>query len=247
MKIVNWSFITSHDWFKDHAEEILPLMDADYHPYTSLIKDITKTRKGVVYLKCPANTDFLKNTFVFRAPFDLTIDIEVSDNDRDPNRIWCPNINQAVFDKLIDTRFLYNDARGIDPYPLIGLDWLNQFTCKESMMLQVMPAFLHRNEFTEKATMIPGEYDISKWTRPVELVFEVKSNRETIVIRKGDALAYFKFRCDEAVKLEEQPTPWDEIYLCDQIKMKNRFRPLKERYAQLSEARANGCPYDHNS
>ena len=52
MKIVNWSFITSHDWFKDHAEEIRPLMDEDYYPYTSLIKDVTKTRKGVIYLKC---------------------------------------------------------------------------------------------------------------------------------------------------------------------------------------------------
>jgi hypothetical protein len=126
----------------------------------------------------------------------------------------------------------------------VGIDWLTTFQTDESMLLQVFPAFMHRNDFTEKATVVPGEYDISKWTRPVECVFEVRSNIEKIVIKKGDAISYFKFHSDEIVKLENQPTPWPDIHQCNEIRNRNVFRPLKERYQALVEDNVKRCPYD---
>lgn len=243
MKTVKYSFITSHDWDVDHPECVKPLLDENYYPYISLVKESTAIRKGAIFLKCPAHTDFLKNTFIFCAPFDLTLDVEV--HDQGMSKIYCENISQEVFEKIVDLRFVYDHERGIDPYPIIGLDWLNTFTCDKSLMLQVFPAFMHKNDFTDKTTLLPGQYDISQWIRPVELVFEVRSNKEKIVIKKGDPIAYFKFHTEESIKLEEQPTPWKEIHMCDDIKSANRFRPLKERYKEF--AKAKGCPYDHKS
>jgi hypothetical protein len=246
MKIVNWSFITSSDWGVNHPECTKPLIDKDYVPLTNLTKHIVAERKGVIFLKCPAFTDFMKNTFVFHAPFDLTIDIEVNDETGD-GKLFCPNISQEVFETIIDTRFLFDRDRGIDPYPLIGLDWLTMFQTSEPMLIQLLPAFLHYNDFTNKTAVIPGEFDISKWTRSVEVVFEVKKNKERIEIKKGDAIAYMKFHSDEIVKLIEQETPWTESKICAELRAAKKGKPLKDRYEELDKIRKQECPYGKKS
>lgn len=245
MEKVNWSFITTSSLNGiDHPECVRTLIPENYHPFKNLSKEITRTRKGITYLKCPAHTDFLKNTFVFCAPFDLTINLEV-DIQTNSVKIFCENISQDVFNSIVDTRFLFTNRRGKSPYPLIGIDWLPIFTTHTSMLMQLTPAFMHYNDFTQKTTVIPGEYDIGKWSRPVELVFEVRSLKEKIVIKQGDALSYIKFRHDDLVKLEKSETPWDEMNICNSIRYNDQFRPLKERYKALEEIRANKCPYDN--
>lgn len=244
---IYWSFLTNSQGNIDHHDIVKPLLDKDYVPLKPLIKDLVKTRKGVVYLKCPATTDFIKNVYVFTAPFDLTLEIDVDDITGN-GKIVCENISQEIFSKIIDTRFLFDDQRGINPYPVLGIDWMLMFQSKEPIMMQLLPAFFHRTEFCQKTSVVPGEFDISKWTRPVELVFETKSQKEKIVIKKGDALSYYRFLTDKPIKLIEQSTPWNESRICAEIVNRSKFRPLKERYSSLEQERKKiGCPYDHKS
>jgi hypothetical protein len=232
MKIVKWSFHTGHDHYIDHPECVNGLIDNDYKPHVLLSADALQSRKDVTFIKCPAVTDFMKSTYVFRSPMDLNIEIEVSDQF---SKVFCNNISQDFFDTMVDMRFLEPEERGNSPYPLIGIDFLNTFTCDSSVKMQVFPAFMHYNDFTSKTTVIPGEYDISKWVRPVELVFEIRNKKEYIEIKKGDALAYFKFNADEPVKLENDTTPWNEIVACNDLRNANKFRPLKERYKSYKD------------
>lgn len=242
MQIVNWSFITSNKFYVDHLESTKSLLPEKYNPFTSLTKEIINSRKGIDYIKCPAHTDFLKNTFVFRAPFDLNIDIEIS-NDGNNFRVFCENINQEIFDSIIDIRFLDKLKKNSNLFPLIGIDWLLVFTAEHSIKLQVMPAFMHTNDFTNKTVIIPGEYDVSKWTRPIETVFEIKNKKEKIIIKQGDALYYVKFLCDDVIKLKQQSTPWDEIVTCNNIRSADKFKSLEKRYSALKEKRASACPF----
>ena len=237
MKNVAWSFFTNNKIGEvDHPNCVLPLIDQDYTPFKSLVKDIATSRKGCTYLKCPAHTDFLRNTWVFCAPFDLTLEIEV-DPDSDMVRVHCENISQEIFESIIDTRFLYKTEQAKNPYPLLGIDWLYVFACEEPLMMQVFPAFMHKNEFTDKTTVIPGEYDVGRWTRPVETVFEIRSNRERIVIKKGDAISYVKFSSVDQIKMIKSAIPWDEIAQCNDIRNADLFRPLAERYNSLADAK----------
>ena len=233
MKEINWAFHTGHEFRVDHPEAAMQFIDSDFDICIPLLKDIMHERKGIVYRKCPAVTDFFKNAFVFRSPMDLNIDIKIN-NDNDMY-VYCDNINQDFFDKMIDIRFLDSIEKGNSPYPLIGIDFLNTFTSKESTILQTLPAFLHYNDFTRKAKVIPGEYDISKWVRPVEIVFEVENKNETIKIKKGDALAYFKFLYNEPIKLVKSNPPWEDIVGCNTIRDTNKFRPLNERYESYAD------------
>jgi hypothetical protein len=243
MKTVAWSFFTNNKIGEvDHPNCVLPLIDQDYSPFKSLVKDIATSRKGCTYLKCPAHTDFLRNTWVFCAPFDLTLEIEV-DPDSDMVKVHCENISQAIFESIIDTRFLHKTEQAKNPYPLVGIDWLYVFACEEPLLMQVFPAFMHKNEFTDKTTVIPGEYDVGRWTRPVETVFEIRSNRERIVITKGDAISYVKFSSDDQIKMIKSAIPWDEIAQCNDIRNADLFRPLAERYKSLEDAKTTACPH----
>jgi hypothetical protein len=243
MKNVAWSFFTNNKIGEvDHPNCVLPLIDQDYSPFKSLVKDIATSRKGCTYLKCPAHTDFLRNTWVFCAPFDLTLEIEV-DPDSDMVKVHCENISQEIFESIIDTRFLFKTEQAKNPYPLVGIDWLYVFACEEPLMMQVFPAFMHKNEFTDKTTVIPGEYDVGRWTRPVETVFEIKSNRERIVITKGDAISYVKFSSDDQIKMIKSAIPWDEIAQCNDIRNADLFRPLAERYKSLEDGKTAACPH----
>lgn len=237
MNLINWSFITSHEFDIDHPTSISKILDKDYYPFKQLSSDIVANRKGAVYLKCPAHTDFLKNTFIFCAPFDLTIELNIC-NLTNTIKVYCENISQEMFESIVDTRFLINNSSN-SQYPLLGIDWLTVFTTKISTMIQVLPAFMHRNNFTEKTTIIPGEYDISSWTRPIETLFEIRSNNEKIVIKKGDAVSYIKFLSNDHVKLTKSTTPWKEIVECNTIRNTAKFRPLNERYAALETVRNN--------
>lgn len=232
MTIVKWSFHTGHQLNVEHPECMKNVIDKSYKPFVPLSSGALRKRKDVTFVKCPAVTDFMKSTYVLCSPIDLNFEIEISNS---YSRVFINNISQEVFDSIIDTRFLENKEKGQSPYPVIGIDFLSTFTSDEPVMLQVLPAFLHYNDFTSKTTVIPGEYDISKWVRPVELVFEVKEKKQTINIRKGDALSYFKFNCKESIKLEPNTVPWTEINACNDIRNANTFRPLKERYKSYEE------------
>jgi hypothetical protein len=228
---VNWAFsLRTEEWHDASLNFWAEETETYIQPLSSLSKDIVDSRKNVVFLKCPAHTDFMKNTFVFKSPIDLNIDIDIT---KATTEVWCDNIPQPLFDKLIDLRFLQTPEAGHSHYPIIGVDFLNTFTCTEEMNISILPAHMHYNDFTAKTGVIPGSYDISKWTRPIELVFEVKQSKERIEIKKGDALFYVKFNNTSQVKLQKSATPWDEIDICSKLRASNTFKSLKYRYQSL--------------
>jgi hypothetical protein len=231
-KIIKWAFsVRSDDWIDSGAAAWADQIERIVEIPSPLSRDVISTRKNIVFLKCPAHTDFIKNMFVFKSPTDITIDIDISEQYA---RVECPNIDQNIFNNFIDVRFLGANECGISPYPLIGIDFLNVFTSHDSVIMSAMPAFFHHNDFTKKTSFIPGEFDIGKWTRPIECVFEVKNSKETIEIKKGDALFYVKFNVgSEVIKLEKQDMPWEDIFTCVKLRRENIFKSLKFRYDSL--------------
>lgn len=242
MTTVSWSFVTSNViGGADHPRCVAPLIDTTVMPFGSLTKHMATSRKGSAYLKCPAHTDFLHNTWIFLAPFDLTIDVNINP-ETNTVKIHCDNIDQETFEHIIDTRFLVGSQSTPSALPLLGIDWLCVFACEQPLSMQVMPAFMHQNDFTAKTMVIPGQYDVGRWTRPVETVFEIKSLKERIVIHRGDAVSYMKFASDDSVKLIQSPVPWSDIAQCNDIRNADLFRPLAERYNSLAAAKSNSCP-----
>jgi hypothetical protein len=233
MTEINYSFSLRQDnWENDDLNAWADYIEEQVDCPQLLTREVVENRKGVVFLKCPAHTDFLKNTYVFRSPFDIFLNIETTN---DKLKIWSDNVSQPLFEKLIDVRFLNQSESGASPYPIVGIDFLNLFVADSSTLMSVMPAFLHYNDFTDKASIIPGEFDISKWVRPVECVFEIKKQTESIKILKDDALCYFKFRTDESIKMVKSQMPWKTVDDCAKLRASAPFKPLKFRYESFKK------------
>jgi len=222
-----FSLRTNHwpDPYDKWAQSIESEMPVPY----PVLQEFKKSRENTVFLKCPAHTDYLKNTFVFKSPIDIHFNL---DFDQENAKIFCKNIDQTIFNNIVDLRFTSRDNMGNSEYPIIGLDFLNTFVSDQPVTVDITPAFMNHNDFVQKTSVIPGSYDISKWTRPIECVFEVRNKKCEIDIKKNDALYYIRFRTNDKIKFKKMNMPWPEIDICADLRAEAPFKSLKYRYRQ---------------
>ena len=64
-----------------------------------------------------------------------------------------------------------------------------------------MHPFLEDSEYARNTGQIVGEYNISKWYRPIQPTFYCYKDK--IEIKEGDVLFYLMFRSEDDVKLKE--------------------------------------------
>ena len=212
----------------------------------SLIKHLQSTRKGTKHLKCPAFQDYIKNTFVIKAPFDTEITVN-----RNKGMIDVVGIPQDY------TKFVVNridEFTPENPY-VISLFPAYMFYSNDDIHIESMPATMETNDSISNTMLIPGTYNISKWIRPVDFSFEVKDDNKKIKIKRGDVLFYVKFRTNDDSKIELERTPFTEelnktMYSCFHVKKILPGLPLKTLYSMaesfmktLSFKKPKKCPF----
>lgn len=150
-----------------------------------LLKELTQARQTSNYMNCPAFVDYCRNTYVIKAPFDLTITVDATSK-----HMEVTGTNQAYFEEFFRNR---GDERSdTDPY-MVTAPPRYLFYSFDSVEMESMPAFLQANQSLENANLIPGRFNIGKWMRPVEFTFELKDHKKTIHVKRGDALFYVRF------------------------------------------------------
>jgi hypothetical protein len=160
-----------------------------------VVRDLVKSRnKDVKYFQCPAFLDYFKNTFVIRAPVDITINV-VIDNEGKPS-LRTFEYDQEFFNDMLFARFHQNEK-----FPMLSFNMIYLFFSKETQILESLPAFLHNTELIKNSNLIPGTFDISKWIRPIDFTIEVLDETKPIKIKRGDPLLYIRFVSDEKINL----------------------------------------------
>lgn len=202
---------------------------------TRLSSELIASRKGMGFTLCPAYNDFIRNMFVVKSPLDLEFEVDYPK----AVKLVTPDISQEVINLLFDVRF----NSGNDMFPHIEIGYNNYFVSDKPVNIEVLPAFMHYNGFTNNATLIPGIFDISKWVRPVTFSFELKSKQSRVSIKRGDVLFYVRFQTDETVKLNEIQFGSNEYVkldktasLCSGLRHLKHNQPLIKRYETLKNA-----------
>lgn len=164
-------------------------------PLESVLKDVTNNRQAL-YIKCPAFTDYYKNCFLVRAPFD--IDIEVKKNNEGIKYFSLKNSTQEFCNSYIVDRNKINSL-----FSMMSIEWGYVFYSEKSVFIEQIPAILHMHEadFLKNIMLIQGTFDISKWYRPLHYAFEIIDDTKPIVIKRGDPLFYVRFRTDDKINL----------------------------------------------
>jgi|688.fasta_scaffold357100_1 hypothetical protein len=160
-----------------------------------VLKYITTQRDTEVeYLKCPAFQEYFSNTFLIRSPVDLQLQVE---KDTDGRKILTTkNFNQKFYNDHIFPRMAQNNV-----FSMFSLEFSYIFYSEKSVIIEMIPASMEKTKFIQNTNLIPGEYDISKWIRPVSPAFEIVNDSEMLSISRGDPLFYIRFKSDKKINL----------------------------------------------
>lgn len=176
-------------WSKYNIFNNSSMQTMEYSPY-NIIKEFSKNkpiREDVNWIGCPATKDFLKNTFAFKNPLDLHMQINSN------NTVFWPNNN---LEELISIRQFDEKS--------IVLDYLMPITLfsKEDIIATMTSPFLSRIN-NSMSHLIPGQFNISKWFRPMMPSFMIYDLDIDFSINKGDDIYYIKFNTPKKIELVE--------------------------------------------
>jgi len=141
-------------------------------------------RAEASYLRCPALSNTLKNSFVIIAPFDLTLVY-----DQETGAVSTDRYGQNFYDDFITVRPSVNKNLPI----LLSISFCYLFFADESIEVQVSDVPLLCPESTRNVRVIPGRFNISKWLRPLEYAIEIIDNTKPVTIKAGDPLFMITF------------------------------------------------------
>jgi len=148
------------------------------------------------YLKCPAVTDFFKNTFVVLSPVDAIIKY---DKESDMLHVSGQGIGQDLYDAMVVNRG--NQIRDNDKFLMtFGIPQILLYS-KKNVVLESLPTFMAYKS-CRNYNIIPGKFNISKWIRPVDFTFEFIDENHPITLKRGDPIFAFRLTPDDDSKVE---------------------------------------------
>ena len=196
-------------------------------PLESVLKSVASIRK-VKYIECPAFTDYYKNCFLVRAPYDIEIEVKKTAenvkyfNIKDKDQDFC---NKYIFDR--------NNENSL--FSMISLEYSYLFYSEKSVMIEMIPAglHLHESEHLKNTMLIQGTFDISKWYRGIGYAFEIIDDNIPVKIKRGDPVFYVRFLTDEKINIvyEHENKYVDNLSsACVNIKKFTKNNTMKTNY-----------------
>jgi hypothetical protein len=222
---IYWTIPTggNHEYWKQVA----------YYSPELVLKSIHDSRnKDRSFLRCPAFLDFYKNVYVIKSPIDYELTIDNFGN------VKTKDYDQQFFIETVNV-----ESSKHDKHPSIVLNFNYIFYSDTSVLIEQFPAIMEDNEFIRNTRIVAGQFDISKWLRPVNVSFEVLDKTKPIVIKKGDPLCYIRFSTPDNKKISLVQEEFDDNYYktsiaCTNLKRFIKFNPLKKNY-EMAESTMN--------
>lgn len=137
------------------------------------------------YLTCPAFTQYHKNTFVIKSDLSFNFGFNSS------NKFGISHFDEDFLKANLKIRNAQEK--------IVNLHWNLHTFADQEVKMSMLPANFDVNDFTKKTVLFTGEYDISKWFRPLQCTFKMLEN--TISLKRGDALYYIHFHTNKNIKL----------------------------------------------
>lgn len=176
--------------------------------------------KDAAFQKCPSYLNYYKNTYVVCSPIDLEIEINKEQN-------WANVIDPKTLPTyMFNPRFKEENT---SPYPVFSLrlSKLLMTTETPNVFIEQCEPFLEWDRAND-IRIISGNFNINRWTRPLEAAFEQKTKNLTIKFKRGQPMYYVRFLTpnpDDIVvlnKTEITKELWDDSMRCVSVKT---FRP----------------------
>lgn len=169
-----------------------PLNELDYSEFywqtkpEPLLKNMPEWWKTSNIRACPATNDMIKNTFVLRFFHDYEVTF-------DNENVSSPHGTQHMFDNYID----------VSSVPVIQIFNGYTFFSDKPLIAEVKHPYWHTNDFTKKANVVSGEFDIGQWFRTFYTAAVLQDKKCNIRFHRDDISSYIKFKTNEKINLIE--------------------------------------------
>lgn len=213
-------------WVPYTPHEITLEANVSYMPPENAFSFYSKDRVGSEIMSCPALALYLKNTFIIRSPYEITLDYDATTKKLNSDRYGQEFFNHNIVFKSFET------SRSL--LHLFPRYWFIT-EHKKSVHLELLPVFFGCNNYI----VVPGTFDITKWIRFVELAIELPGSCK-LEIKRGDPLYMVRFLTEdkETVALE-RGIYTDELHKasisCTTTKEFNPKLNLEKIYAMSEE------------
>ena len=164
-------------------------------PLTKEVKTVFKDKGCDLAIRCYAVQDEIKNTFVYKSPFDL--DVIYGEDKRiivKPENVLNQGVNVVQFTPDLDGSINGSLVQLFTNYGFY-------FFSEQPLKLSIQTPNFHDSKI-KHIPLLTGEYDIAKWFRPVFPSY-ANYNYENFSMKRGDAMMYIKFNTDKKVVLKE--------------------------------------------
>lgn len=141
------------------------------------------------YLSCPVMVKQMSNTYVIKSPINFSF-TWTGKNIHTP-----PEYTKEFVDRTLLVRDINTGV--------VSLNFRVIFFADQSVNTTLTGPYFSNNSFANNIRMFPGSFDISKWFRPLDITFQIKSPNTTINIKKGEHLMYLHFDTLDKYKIQK--------------------------------------------
>jgi hypothetical protein len=203
-------------------------------PQPVLTKFIKSKLPGSQIGLCPSVKDLLANTFALTSNMDDQFKLFPQDEkEMEAHPVDAPlGQSKLAFYKPRESSFpghvnvVYN------------LSWL--FFASEPVTMRLLPPFFPASSFCDGALLAPGEVDVGRWFRPMNLDLHIPSSTKEVSIREGQELAYIEFITNKKIVFKRYSlTAYLHSIARDAINAPARYGknlPLEKRYRMFERA-----------
>jgi len=226
-------------WSPSHAlgsqyeyNHLYPFPDSLYQELAPLKADLKENRDD--FLRCPAVGNKMKKTFVFRSSTDTHVKIVDGQyvsywvNSEDDKRRHQTTVELLHSPTLLN-HFLLNYL-----HPVIF------FTDVDSLIMSLTPPYFHKTTHSQYGAIVPGEFDIASWFRPINFEFQLWEGVDELIVPAGEPLGYVDFHTSSQVELRRFNMTQNLKKISSSlvhVSPHRRYAKLSEKYKLFRNAR----------
>lgn len=227
-KNVYWSvFASSLDWPKKRIVQNSPeLLFRNKLGFDATLNNAEHDYYEQTISRCPAHQQSKNNVYYINSPLDFYYELDefgTISHDQ-PYYFYINSVRKAQY----DNRFTVN----------LSLQYI--FFSEENVTLEILPPYLHKTELQNHGVISTGEFNISRWFRPINFEFLLWENEKNLRIKENEPMVYLKFHSDSKIILKEfkcTDTIFSQAHACAQHH--HIYKPkqtLESRYKKFDQS-----------
>lgn len=190
------------------------------------------------FLKCPAVTDVINNTFVWRAPKKTFVDVEVRDGAVEPNKRYS---NNDYFD------WYHEHPPTMSDNVLVTFDYHILFFADQEVEALFTAPYFSEAPHLQYGAIVPGKFNVGAWFRPFNAEINLWDGNTHMEFQEGEPIAYFTFLTDKKINLKQFRMTAELSNIASSMTSSINwlpYRPLAERYDLFRRRRLRGVVLD---